>query len=148
MSPMLLPSFLHDTWISAAGWNYGQVSAIRLLTELHLAANTKGLDPTVSILAAVGTPLCSIRTIDMAPVGAKPDNAAGDEQYQYCTECKPQPSMLEPCDMTYFYSGEASSDAEEAYAEFRKRLGHYLDQLLSGAIQGLSTEELKRIPSS
>ncbi|KAH8200137.1 hypothetical protein TruAng_005708 [Truncatella angustata] len=130
-----IPHRLHDTWISASGWQYPQTNSIRIQTKSKLNASSTGLDCSFTVLADDGSLLCHAKQFHMSSVADKSSSSEAQKTLLHGIDWKPQLSLLtadqlsDHCDANKFVEDETF--ASDYCVRLERALRTYLQRNLT-----------------
>ncbi|KAF1852053.1 polyketide synthase PksD [Cucurbitaria berberidis CBS 394.84] len=146
-----IPHQMHDTWVSATGWQHPQTGSVRIKTQSRLNISSTGIDCSITALADDGSLLCHAKHVGMSAVANKVSMGDDPKRLLHSIDWKPQLSLLTTQQLSD-YCGVSKFTEDETWAidycislddALRARLERDLTQL-QDAIRPETPEHLKR----
>lgn len=144
--PTIIPHKLHDTWISASGWQYPHTNQIRMLTTSKFKATVKGLDCSFTALADDGSPLCHVKRLEMLPIVGPETRSDSSRKLFHSIDWKPDLSLLSPDQLRQHCAIDDDFRDESSAVEYCTQLEWALRTVLAHNAHSLVPEEWSKAP--
>lgn len=144
--PTIIPHKIHDTWVSASGWQYPQTRHIRMLTTSKFKSGVTGLECSFTALADNGSPLCYVKRLEMLPVLSHESQSDTEKKLLHGIDWNPQLSLLSPDQLHNFCHADSFPEVESATVDYCLKLERALRTVIKSKINYLLETDWSKVP--
>ncbi|KAI1081559.1 hypothetical protein F5B20DRAFT_588591 [Whalleya microplaca] len=139
-----VPRILHDTWISADGWQ--DASSIKYMTARKRQNDDVGVTTVIQALGDNQTPLCVVGGLVSFPVASNESMNPTRLKLLYGVDWKPQLSLMSPQQLHEWCEADNIPEDETNMVEYYPTLEACLSILISRVLSKLNEDDLKQTP--
>jgi NADPH:quinone reductase-like Zn-dependent oxidoreductase/SAM-dependent methyltransferase len=146
--PTMVPSQMHDTWLSAEGWNQPQSSPLRLISSVTYDGKS-GFNGKMAVLSKQGAPLFTIDKVTVSPLSSIDMHAASEREQTliHQVQWNPQLSLQSPDQLDRICNTQVIPVDSDAMLTFFVNLEAALIHMSGKAVRNLNQSTLEKAPA-
>lgn len=142
ISAAYVPVSLHETWISAEGWQSQPINLHAMLRR----TTSSSKEGFVSATTDDGKVLCTMQKLSMSAVSRENSEEDDRKRLLFGVDWKPQLSLLEPTELHQICKADTYVKDEGLMISYRDKMDSLMDTVLSMTLKNMTAEDHEKVP--